>query len=409
MVIDTNLLAGMGQRVGQAPTLFDLQKQRLEDERIKRQQAMQEQLGQLQLAKAQQDLTAEKPYFEGTSADIQGMNILARDIVAKNPGISRFEAQKMAMDRFRQANPKMQMVTDETGRTYMQAVPQQALFGGGMPDSMRTGTFTGQPMTGQAPPMLPAGESSDAIDYGIQANPDPFAGQGSALPQVDDASFTAAEQPNQFNALMQRIQSTPAEYYRSSPKTGQVIAETAGKTEIDLLAQAARNELDISKEQRIQTIKSGISQAEKELKEGKAQGKILTLLDRMEAANEALNAKKALMSGDSSVIDNLYARLGASSAGRLVQSVSNTDLESLRRDYEGYRNSVFPYYIAANSIPATAIDTEEAANRILNSIGNPAGIYENNQNMINSMREQFGAGGGRQTKQTLTLEEFLSE
>jgi hypothetical protein len=130
--------------------------------------------------------------------------------------------------------------------------------------------------------------------------------------------------------------------------------------------------------------------AQKKYEANKALPVISKSLDRLDELNDKLLAKQAILSGDSGIVDNLKAKWGSSWIGRETQSVTKPEVEELRQEYERTRDGLIPYYIVANDLPATVVDTEEFQQRILQSFGDPSLIHGANSAALNNMRMQFG-------------------
>ena len=130
--------------------------------------------------------------------------------------------------------------------------------------------------------------------------------------------------------------------------------------------------------------------AQKKYEANKALPVISKSLDRLDELNDTLLAKQAILSGDSGIVDNLKAKWGSSWIGRETQSVTKPEVEKLRQEYERTRDSLVPYYIVANNLPASVVDTEDFQQRVLQSFGDPSLIHGTNSAALNNMRMQFG-------------------
>ena len=104
----------------------------------KRQQEIQSQMGEIGLQKAQQDLTAPKMPFEGTSWDAQSANEAYRYNLSR--GMSEDEARRNAVDMVLKTKVDTRPVTDPyTGQVTYQATPRTPMFGGepqGIPNQL---------------------------------------------------------------------------------------------------------------------------------------------------------------------------------------------------------------------------------------------------------------------------------
>lgn len=131
----------------------------------------------------------------------------------------------------------------------------------------------------------------------------------------------------------------------------------------------------------------------------KVTGTIQKTMEDLEKLNDELKAKEAIINNDSHVLRNLKTKYGTSIVGRWTGSVTKPAIEALRKEYEVKRDSVIPSYIAYFDIPATVVDTEEMAKRILQSFGDPSLSFEANQAALENMRVQFNLPKGQDEEQ----------
>lgn len=127
----------------------------------KRQQEIESQMGEIGLQKAQQDLTAPKLPFQGTSWDAQTANEAYKYNLSK--GMSDEEARRNAVDMVLKTKVDHRPVTDPyTGQITYQATPRTPMFGGepkGVPNQLFAnqgqGSVNQQYQQGQMPPAMP--------------------------------------------------------------------------------------------------------------------------------------------------------------------------------------------------------------------------------------------------------------
>lgn len=362
MVINVGLLSRAGANTGNARTFQDIDAEMREKDRLAKMQKMQEQMAQINLAKAQQDLNAPKLPFQGTGFDTQIANEAYKFNLSK--GLSDAEARQKAIDMVLGTKTDYKPVTDPySGQTTLQPTPRAAMFGGGQLQQAAT-----------QPPM-PQPVSSAPMALG----PDPFAGRG--MPMVDD-SLPIAPGIDPRAAM--------------SPEVQMDLAKGEGQLDRDKdLIEFKAN------------LNNDIARANKELEKGTGADKINKILDDLEVINEQLKIKEAIVNEDQSGLDRAYAVLSKAGMTGAYEQAFTSDIATLRQDYENARASLIPYYIAANDLPATVADTEEFAQRILQSFGDAQGSYEGNKSAIARQRGLFGQKKAPTTR--ITLEEFLAE
>ena len=132
-------------------TKQDFDRESQEFEARKRQQALQEQLGQIQLQQAQAQMNQPSVPFQGTSFDAQIANEAYRFNLGK--GMDEATARQRAVDMVLGSKTDYSQVTDPyTGQTSIVPRPRQGIFGQAQPQtqgqmpSMATPTFSPAPM-----------------------------------------------------------------------------------------------------------------------------------------------------------------------------------------------------------------------------------------------------------------------
>lgn len=146
-------------------------------------------------------------------------------------------------------------------------------------------------------------------------------------------------------------------------------------------------------------------QAKSDFDKGKAKEKVEYAINKLENLNDQLLAKSAMMAGDKDALENLKAKWGSSWLGRHVQSVTKPEIESLRQEYGKVRDSLIPFYIVANELPATVVDTEEFAQRVIGAFGDPSSMYNANLTALETQRQQFGLKPRKTTKGGNSMED----
>ena len=108
--------------------------------------------------------------------------------------------------------------------------------------------------------------------------------------------------------------------------------------------------------------------------------------------------KRILVTGASRGIGKAVAEQLLAHGAAVIGVDINPEIESLRQEYDRKRDGMIPYYIVANDLPATVVDTEEFQQRILAAFGDPSLTYDANKAAINNMRMQFGVESEKQAE-----------
>lgn len=127
--------------------------------------------------------------------------------------------------------------------------------------------------------------------------------------------------------------------------------------------------------------------------------KIEDALNQLYSLNETLMNEGGLRSEQRGIKGNAGATLAnAPIIGSIAQGIFDPATQSKRSQYEKIRDSIIPFYIEANNLPATVVDTEEFQQRILSSFGDPSSDYESNEAALKNMAGQFGVKLGKPSK-----------
>jgi hypothetical protein len=163
-----------------------------------------------------------------------------------------------------------------------------------------------------------------------------------------------------------------------SPRTRQTAEEETVKTNLSLQAE----------------------QAKSQLKTQEGQVKINTLIQQLKRVNNELAQMGGLKSAESTIGNLPTMAAGASpfgvNIGSGVEGVVSPQVAQKREEFNSILKSLLPFYIAANNLPATMVDTEQGMERIMQSMGNPYGFAETNQKLLENAGKLFG---GQQPQQ----------
>jgi len=194
---------------------------------------------------------------------------------------------------------------------------------------------------------------------------------------------------------------TPIQDYRNlmagvpdaGPNTQQLAQEEAVKIE------ASKQKTDYENQ---------IKLAAEEFKTGQANSKVALVLDRMNKINEALKQKGAIVSSDSSYAQRMAATAATSDLGQGIRKFNDPEAQALAEEYTSLQSTLLPYYASAAGLGAKSLDSEGERKSILQSFGNPAGIYDANLQQLQTLSSLFGVqsatqdGGGDKEGDTAT-------
>lgn len=332
----------------------DFSREREEFEARKRAAALQEQLGQLQMQGMQQKLN--------TPEQLTPEQILAKAIQGGAENLTPQEqAQLKAYDvlqRTKQSvDPRGNIITN---RSIYDMLPGEV---NQMPPRQAMQMPTRLAPISAPPPQMPLEQIGVDGNLGVSLEPPApiLPGMNPVAPPLPAPQWQAPPQPAPITV-------NPADYGVRSPYAREDIAKEAAKADIQ----------------------AKIEQAKEMRKTGKAQSVISATLDELQNLNDQLKLKGALVSGDKNALQNLQARLGSTEFGQKLASVQDVDVQTLRNQYNLARNSLIPFYVDYFQLPATMVDTEEMATRIIQAFGDPTLDYESNKTAIDRMRGQFG-------------------
>ena len=355
-------MLGRGIEQGQRAREFDLRKRQLEYEMSKPPEFDLTQAGQTALVKER-----------------MGMELTPQEVAAKDVFLSA-QTPKMGLNEFGQLVPmgtpyQSFMSGGRAGAPAMAPSPGMALPGAGAPTNyvddigvtdpqaaQRAAAIAAQSDVSQVEPIL----KEDLPMEGAVAAPD-----GSVLPEPQYTRFPKAQ-------IDERVARTPFGVKLSTEQE----------------AEVAKSERDLYGKKQLEKYKADIQFRKEQLKTEKGRDKVVGTIQEtmssLEELNDRLKAKEAIITNDSNFLDALKNKYGTSWLGRQTSSVTKPEIESLRQEYTLKRDSIIPSYVAYFDLPATMVDTEEFAQRVLQSFGDPAMNYEANRAALKNMRQQFG-------------------
>lgn len=156
------------------------------------------------------------------------------------------------------------------------------------------------------------------------------------------------------------------------------------------LAQESAVKLEAEK-QRL-SYEDQIKNANEEIKSGQANAKVATVLNRMNEINEALKQKGAIVSSDSNYGQRLAATAATTDLGQGIRKFNDPQAQALAEEYRNLQATLLPYYANAAGLGAKSLDSEGERKSILQSFGDPAGIYDANKQQIGTLSKLFGVG-----------------
>lgn len=129
--------------------------------------------------------------------------------------------------------------------------------------------------------------------------------------------------------------------------------------------------------------------AKEQMKTDKGKNQIVTKIKDLQRINEELKKEGALQTEEGG-FQNILVGATGTGIGGVAESALSPKAKRLREDYKNVVGGIIPYYIAANNLPATVVDTEEFAQRIINAFGNPSGFAETNIGALDRALKEFG-------------------
>lgn len=126
-------------------------------------------------------------------------------------------------------------------------------------------------------------------------------------------------------------------------------------------------------------------------------------IDRMIQLNEELNKSGALVSSKNSATANIRAALpNTPYIGATAEKIADPKVRAMRDEYQKLQSLLFPFYAKSSGLGATAIDSEGARKAMLDSMGDPNGVYEANKSQLQTLSKMIGTGAAKQTEKTNT-------
>jgi hypothetical protein len=374
----------------------------------KRAQAIAEQTAQLQLKKAEKDMTAFNP------DDIK--NLAAKSIYEAAQGLPVTPAGRAAIEAMATLEGnKTEYKPDEEGnlRAITAPNPYSQYLGGGM-------------MT----PVLSGGESLDPMEASRAAIAQRNAEMGSANPygQNDEVvplpmnivdvenALGGQSMPTQTLGIPENYTGDKNDLLRLPANQGVVMDNTkrlnlptvsapnsemllqvapgAGqKTEQFAREQAIKGAADMA----AKNYESQIKAAEEEFKSGVANNKVTQVLTRMRQINDSLKDMGAIVSQEMPYAERLKTAASTTQIGQGIRKFDNPEAQALAEEYSNLQSTLLPYYATAAGLGSKSLDSEGERKSILSSFGSPAGIYEANKNQINNLYSLFGVTDGQST------------
>ena len=337
-------------------TKQDYDRAREEFEMRKRQRAMQEQLTQAQI---DQMRNQQQRAFQGTGFDAQIANTAYQDFV--NQGVSPSEAKKKAVDLVLKTKTEMLPVTDPyTKKTTFEPAPRRPIFEVGAQPTAQTPNYR----TGQKP-LFPQ-EVSPLTQEQLE--------QPTNLPSAP----TVPLQPSDFQRMMSGEQVVPSAR-AIPPEVNPMALESP-----DVQKAIAK---DITK----MSYQDQLNRAKEDLKTERGNQKVQIVLNRMREINEALRDRGAIVTETQTPQERLGAYMATTALGQQTRKVSDPQSQSLAQEYKNLQSVLLPFYASAAGLGAKSLDSEGERKSILESFGDPGGIYETNLRQIQNLENVFSA------------------
>lgn len=136
--------------------------------------------------------------------------------------------------------------------------------------------------------------------------------------------------------------------------------------------------------------------------EGKSKNLAQMALTRMNEINETLKEKGVIVSGDGSRKDNLGAMARGFNipvpftegvdVGGIGEKALDPKTKALREEYKRLRSTLLPFYAKASGLGAKSLDSNAERESMLDSFGDPNGVYESNQKQLETLSKMIGTG-----------------
>jgi len=337
---------------------YDLQKQQLS--RSKKMQDLQQQLLQKQVGATEMDLPtilgkAQQVGFDNLSPQEQQL-VIGSDIA---------QMAKQTVD------PRGNVITNRSYRDLLGMSPAQV---GSMPPSAMNA-----PMINRTQGIVPEVGNSQ-------------------IPQLSEDEF--------LNNLPMGV--TPAQPSMKAPMPlpSQASAPTVdfmGMQNIDTSGLSPFGAEDVKKFQIQEQIKQQAEQNNTDTQKMSAQ----QVLNRLNQINEELLQLGAVVSEKQPMTQRVGAYIKGTEKGQEASKVADPKVQALREEFKNLQSTFLPFYASAAGLGAKSLDSEAERKSILDSFGNPAGIYEANRNQLKNLTELIGSGSSKKSITDYSDEELM--
>lgn len=382
----------------------------------KRARAIQEQLANMQLQKAQADLNAPQMPFIGDSIEAQKLNALAQFEAQQNPNLSIDEIRRRAIDRQHMSSPKYTQVVDpyDPNKISYVPLPQQSLFD--MPPRQAMSVPMGsQPSRAPIQTAGPGGFSPQPIDP-LQANEAAAAARAAELGMPDLPNTTMPAQTD-FARMMQgetiggvslpnidpRAMTAPPTQLDAAQGVNQAninLQEYAARKNIDLNMLDAEQQKQLDFERRLLNLKNEAALSKEQKEKIPARRQFDKVLGETIQIIEDLKKGGGMPAGDQSLGENFLAYLASTEGGEGAlfprgqdfQRMINTPNQRLRDRISGREPRLFNAIKKSSGLTGTELNSAFEIQNQLKQLGNDTMSYEARIDLLSSLSSQFGTG-----------------
>jgi len=117
------------------------------------------------------------------------------------------------------------------------------------------------------------------------------------------------------------------------------------------------------------------------------------IIDRMRQINKELKDLGEISSESQGMMQRGTAALAGTGVGQAVEKVTDPKSQALRDEYKKLQSTFLPFYATAAGLGAKSLDSEGERKSILDSFGDPAGLYEANERQLENLTNLIGTGG----------------
>lgn len=135
------------------------------------------------------------------------------------------------------------------------------------------------------------------------------------------------------------------------------------------------------------------------------------VINRMSEINEELKRLNEISSEESGVLTRAKNVAEGTGIGQGLEKAIDPKAQALRDEYKKLQSTFLPFYASAAGLGAKSLDSEGERKSILDSFGDPAGLYESNKRQLGNLSELIGTGkkpeGKEAPQEVMDWQEFF--